>query len=580
MSPAQDPSRRGPFTLRTERLGPLPIVNHFLARLGLEEVLEKHVPTHDRRVSFPYARGLGVLLRSIIVEREPIYRQQETVRTFAPAMYGLDPEAVARLSDDRIGRALDRLFDADRAAVLTETVVAVGKRFGVRFEELHNDSTTIRFCGQYHVAKGRRMRGQRAPCITYGYSKDHRPDLKQLLFSLTTSADGGVPVQFRCADGNTNDSVTHIETWEALRQVSGTADFLYVADCKLCTRENMDYIDRQRGRFVTVLPRSRLEDAEFRKWIQTNEPAWEKVWDRPNPRRKGGPRDRWFVCRAHIPSREAWPVTWVWSALLGLRHEQSRRERIAAAIEELSDLNRRLENPKSRLRKASEVDKKVEKTLGRHKVFRYLKVRRKVREEHRFRQMRSGRPGPGTPYRRITRRRWELEWAHHEDAIAYDRKSDGMYPLLTNDKTLTPAQVLEAHKGQPTIEKRFEQTKTVHEIAPVCLKNEGRIEALFVLYFLGLLVQALIERELRLAMKREKIEELPLYPEERRCKRPTTEQVLRLFSHAQQHALRRNGRLVQAFPPQLTDLQRQILSLLGVPERAFRPSGGLPKSPR
>jgi transposase len=552
-------------------LGPLPIVNHFLARVGLEDILEKYVPTHDRRVGFPYARGLGVLLRSIIVEREPIYRQQETVRTFAPALYGLDPEGVERLGDDRIGRALDRLFDADRAAVLTEVVIAVGQRFGVRFEELHNDSTTIRFCGQYRAAKGRRLRGKRAPCITYGYSKDHRPDLKQLLFSLTTSADGSVPVQFRCADGNTNDSVTHIETWEALRQVSGKADFLYVADSKLCSRENMDYLDRRHGRFVTVLPRSRLEDREFRKWIQTNVPAWEKVWDRPNPRRKGGPRDRWYVCRAPLLSREAWPVTWVFSPLLGLRQEQSRRERIAGAMEELTDLNRRLANPKSRLRRATEVDKRVEKILGRRKVGRYLKVRRTVREEHRFRQMRGGRPGPETPYRRITRRRWALEWTEDHDAIEYDRKSDGMYPLLTNDKTLTPTQVLEAHKGQPTIEKRFEQTKTVHEIAPVCLKNEGRIEALFVLYFLGLLVQALIERQLRMAMKQEKIEELPLYPEERRCKRPTTEQVLRLFSHAQRHILLRAGRIVQVFPPDMTELQKQVVGLLGVSPRAFRP---------
>ena len=65
------------------------------------------------------------------------------------------------------------------------------------------------------------------------------------------------------------------------------------------------------------------------------------------------------------------------------------------------------------------------------------------------------------------------------------------------------------------IEKRFEQTKTVHEIAPVLLKNEGRIEALITLYFLALLVQAIIERELRLAMKRDNIRELPLYPEQR-----------------------------------------------------------------
>lgn len=565
-------SRSSRFDLVTERLGPLPIINNFLQRIGLEELLEKHVPTKDRRCVVPYAKGLGVLLRSIIVEREPIYRQQETVLTFAPTMYGLGQDEMDKVGDDRIGRALDRLFDADRAALLTEAIVAVGKRFKVCFNQLHNDSTTIRFCGQYRLAKGRRIRGRRAPCVTYGYSKDHRPDLKQLLFSMTTSADGGVPVQFRCSDGNTNDSQTHIETWEALRQVAGRVDFLYVADSKLCTRENMDHIDRQGGRFVTVIPRSRLEDGEFRKWIQTHEPEWEKVWDRPNPRGKGGLRDRWYVFRAPLPSREAWPVIWVWSSLLAIRQEQRRRERIATATQQLEELKQRLAGPKTRLRKAAEVERRIEQILDRNHVARYMKVRRTARLEHSFRQTQRGRPGPKTSYRKITRRRWDVVWSLDEEAIEYDRKSDGMYPLLTNDRDLPASRVLEAHKGQPTIEKRFEQTKSVHEIAPVFLKNEDRIEGLFTLYFLGLLVQALIERELRQAMKREKIAELPLYPEQRLCKRPTTEQVLRLFSLVERHVLLRRGEVVQVFDAKLTDLQRQVIDLLGVPERAFIPA--------
>src|SRR5208282_4727147 len=117
----------------------------------------------------------------------------------------------------------DRLFEADRAALLTEVVLAVVKRFAVQLEQLHNDSTSIAFCGQYRDARSVSKSGQRAPAITYGYSKDHRPDLKQLLFILTTDADGGVPVQFRTADGNTNDSITHIETWTTLRSVVGRA---------------------------------------------------------------------------------------------------------------------------------------------------------------------------------------------------------------------------------------------------------------------------------------------------------------------------------------------------------------------
>ena len=553
--------------VRCERLGPLPLVNHFLDRLGVEALFERFVPRPRVRRTLDPARALGVLLRSIIVEREPIYRQQETVRRFAPGAFGLQLDEVRRLSDDAVGRALDRLFDADRGTMLTELVVAVRKRFGVGFRELHNDSTSIKLTGQYVRARGRSMRGRRAPWITYGHSKDHRPDLKQLLFILTTSADGGIPVQFRSGDGNLNDAKTHIETWDALSAVVGGPDFLYVADSKLCTRENMDHIDRRRGRFVTVIPRSRLEDGEFREWIQTHEPPWEAVWNRPNPRRKGGPRDLWRAFKYHLPSREAWPVIWVSSSLLALAQDRSRRERLARADQELDKLKKKLDGPRPRTR--PRVLQNVEKILGKLRVERYLKVEVKETYEEKFKQERPGRSGPDTRYRRIRRRRLKMTWQVDEAKIAYDRKSDGMYPLLTNDRALTPAQVLEAHKRQPTIERRFEQTKTVHEIAPVLLKNEGRIEALFFLYFIALMAQALIERDLRRAMKRENIEELPLYPEERRSRRPTSEQVLRLFSLAERHVILHRGEAVKTCEPELTDLQRLVLRLLAVPTAAY-----------
>lgn len=536
----------------------------------MAEVLERFVPTHDRRCRLSYAQGLGVLLRSIIVEREPIYRQGEVVQDFAAGLFGVPAGNVQNLADDRIGRALDRLFDADRGALLTQVVVQAAKRFDIRFDRLHNDTTSICFTGQYRQAKGRSLRGKRAPWITYGYSKDHRPDLKQLIFLLTTTADGGVPVQFRREDGNASDSLTHIQTWDTLRQITGRSDFLYVADSKLCSQDNMEHIDRHKGRFVTVLPRSRMEDEQFRKWIQKREPEWELVWDHPHPRRKYGPRDRWWVFRDPIPSCEAWPVIWVKSSLLALRQDQTRREQLARAKEALEDLKARLAAPRSRIRKASQIQKEIQEIFGRVTSGNYLEVHKKKIEIHRFRQQHRGRPGPQTTYKRLTRRRWDLVWTVNEPAVAYDKKSDGMYPLLTNDRKLKPAQVLEAHKGQPVLEKRFEQCKSIYEIAPVLLKNEGRIEALFFLYFLALLVQALIERQLRLAMKKNKIRELPLYPEERLCKHPTTEQVLRLFSLAQRNVLLEKDRVVQVFESEFTPLQRQALQLLNVPPRAFQ----------
>ena len=558
-----------PFELASERLGPLPLLNHFIARLGLAELLDRAVPTSDGRCRLAYARGIGVLLRSIATEREPVYRLAEVVSTFAPEGFELTAEEAARLTDDAVGRSLDRLFDADRASLTTEVVVAAQQRFSLCLSELHNDSTTVRFCGQYARAKGRSIRGKRAPYITYGYSKDRRPDLKQLLFILTTTADGGVPVQFRSEAGNASDSRTHEETWEALRLAVGGPDFLYVADSKLCSADAMEYIDGEGGRFICVLPRSRGEDAEFRAWIQDHKPIWEKVRDRENPKGKGKPRDRFWVVRYRVPSAEGWPLIWVSSSLLRLKQAQSRRERIASAEQDLSDLAETLAGPRCRLRSRYEVRKKIDEILERHHAKRYLKVSLKQVAEHSYRQEKRGRPGPETKYVRDTKKRFQLTWTLDEDTIAYDHVSDGMYPLVTNDRSLSAAEVFEAHKRQPEVEKRFLDAKSTLEIAPVLLKNEARVEALFFCYFLALLLCALIERELRLAMQREGISELPLYPEERVTSRPTSQQIFRLFGLAERHTLMKDGEVVQVFEPQLTELQKQVLDLLGVPLTAY-----------
>jgi len=558
------------FTLHRERLGPLPVINHFLRKSGLLGRLDEFIPTMDKRCALPYASGLGILLRSILVEREPIYRIYETAQAFAPSELGINSGEMSRLRDDQIGRALDHLFDADRGTLLTHIVVDVAKKFGIDFQELHNDSTTVSFTGQYRGAHGRIIRSRRGLWVTYGFNKDHRPDLKQLLFILTTTADGGIPVQFRCADGNTADVTTHLETWRVLKQVSGRADFLYVADSKLCDTLTMEAIEKEGGRFVTVLPRSRREDSEFREWIQSHDPPWEEVRDRPNPRGKALPRDIWQAFQYALPSREGWPVIWVYSTLLALHQQSSRRDRLKRAQQDLDDFQKCLAGPRSRYRSRHEAQKKAEGIVKRCGVSRYLQVKVIQKKEHRFRQESSGRPGTKTRYRRLTRKRLSLEQELNIKAIAYDRKSDGMYPLLTNDNDLTPQQVLEAHKRQPTIEKRFSQIKSVLEIKPVCLKNEGRIEAFFLIYFLGLLVQTLVERELRQAMKREKIKSLPIYPEERACSRPTAEQIFRLFSLTEKAVLMKNKKVVQVFDPELTALQKQILQLLGLKNSIYK----------
>ncbi len=112
---------------------------------------------------------------------------------------------------------------------------------------------------------------------------------------------------------------------------------------------------------------------------------------------------------------------------------------------------------------------------------------------------------------------------------------------------LAAAQGLKAHKRRPGTEKRLQKIKTVHEIAPALLKDEGRIEALFFPYFAALVVLALIEREIRCARKRESAKELPIYPEERQSRRPSSEQILLLFGLAERHFLLQEDQVVHTF---------------------------------
>jgi transposase len=473
------------------------------------------------------------------------------------------------LNDDRVGRALDRLFDADRASLLTDVVVRTIREFDVDLEQLHNDSTTITFAGDYRAAHGQKRRGRSTLHITRGYNKDHRPDLKQLLWILTVSADGAVPIHFRAQDGNTTDDQTHIETWNTLRRLVGRSDFLYVADSKLCTRPALSHIAAQGGRFLTVLPRTRREDSWFRDWIQTHQPDWVEAIRRSHPGHSAP--DLYRVVESPLLSAEGYRIIWVWSSQKAEKDQRARQEQMEKAILALEGLETRLRGKRSRFRDSAAVAQAAEAALRTCGATRWVSFEIEEVLDDSFRQEKLGRPGASTRYLRQRHRRFHLTWQPCTDHIDYDAHTDGMFPLLTNWKEVAAVELLKKYKYQPQLEKRHEQLKTVHVVAPVLLKSVTRIEALLLLYFLVLLVDALIERQIRRGMTANKVPSLPLYPEARLCRAPTTDRILELFSDLRRHELRRGTRLIQTFSPELSDLQKHVLSLLDVPFSAYPP---------
>ena len=217
------------------------------------------------------------------------------------------------------------------------------------------------------------------------------------------------------------------------------------------------------------------------------------------------------------------------------------------------------------------MNKEVDEILDRHRVRELLLVSIAEQEHETFRQTTRGRPTANTKYRRKVDTRYGLTWETDTLLLEQALAGDGVFPLITNITDWTPLDVLQAYKRQPTIEKRFSQLKTDFCVAPIYLKSVKRIVGLLAVYFFALMVQALIERELRLAKRSTDIESLPLYAEGRPCFRPATRRVLDVFEPLSRHTLTvADNDEIETCTTELSLIHRQILKLLKVSPQQYR----------
>lgn len=550
------------LTLDSREIGALPLINHFLDRLGLHGLLAHALPEHKNR-KLQHAEAILLFVRNILIERTPLYKVAEWVRRFDQALVGLTDAPPAALNDDRVGRSLDALFDADRASLLTTIVMRAIDRFDIDVSQLHNDSTTVTVYGEYAAQQSQRKH-KRSIALTYGHNKDHRPDLKQLLFTLTVSRDGAVPIHYKSYDGNTTDNTTHIHTWETLRRITGRNDFIYVADSKLCTRAQMDHITQEGGRFISILPENRKECSWFKKWFRTHSIQWREILRRPDHRKPESAEHIYWGYESPMPSREGYRIIWILSSQKQEQDAKNRQRRIEKTISALDALKQKVGTGKWKSK--DRIEESVKAILQKHQSENWFEWKMIGDRKETYKQKGRGRPGKNTEYIKVSKETWSFEAMPSTARILHDGETDGLFPLITNieAKDLSMAEVLRKYKFQPYIEKRHQQLKSVFDAAPVFLKRSHRIEALMFVYFLVLLVNALIERELRLAMRRNNIRFLPLYPEKRKCRHPATARILALFSNQRKHILTQGGQTLRVFYDSLSRLQKTVLNLLNV----------------
>ena len=144
---------------------------------------------------------------------------------------------------------------------------------------------------------------------------------------MNITADGNVPLTFDLFDGNRTDDTTHIPNWNALREFLEEEDFIYIADCKLCSRKNLNHIHEHGGIFITIVPKNRSEVKGFYEFLKTNPIKWEYACETPNSRKKSD-AIIYKTCEGE-KSKTGYRIIWVHSSAKELQDKRRRENKIA-----------------------------------------------------------------------------------------------------------------------------------------------------------------------------------------------------------------------------------------------------------
>lgn len=548
-------------TLTKFVLGAHPLIEHFIKRLRIREIISTYLRS-DKRMRLDDAQALTVLIHNILTTPSALYELQDWLHPLDVEKLGLTPQESRFIQDDRMGRALARFYNSRHKDVFFHLALRAIKVFALDCSRMHNDTTTVTFAGKYPGWSVEEL-------LTHGKNKDHRPDLKQLVLGLSVTADGAVPLLHRVYSGNQTDDRLHPANHQALQKLLQRVDFIYVADCKLATEENLQKISAWSGLFVSVMPRTWSEDQRFREKVTRNEVHWKHLLSRRNNRQPDSQLDRYYVAEGDYKTSHGYRLHWIRSSQKAEQDAATRSRQLERALEDLRSIQTKLNTYHLKTRK--QIAQRIEGLLKDAQCETRIKYQIHAAREYKHVYQKKGRPTKDTPQKVTWREIFSISFGIDAAAVEDEKKADGVFPLITNlDSETHPAKkVLEIYKFQPFLEKRFSQMKTYHEIAPMYLKRDERVVAYLHMHVMALMVGALIERTLRRAMARKKLASIPIYPEGRPCPAPTIFDVVRLFRNVERYEAQ-VGQDTSVFPAELTDAQKQVLELLEVPFAGYQ----------
>lgn len=518
-------------------LGSLSVVRGMLRRLGTEEIIDRTCQIREV-APLTHGRVIDVLVANRLSAPRPLCHVEDWAQHWA--VEEVFAAAAHLLNDDRLGRALDAIFP--HLETLKRSVAwAAIDTFGIDTSQFHWDFTSLSVFGAYEDQSGE------GPAVTYGHSKAHRPDLKQIMIGTGVTADGAVPLYHTAEDGSTAEVARAVGAMESLKQVARRDDLLLVGDTKLISIKNILAAGKVGVHFCAPAPAStdlreafgQIPRAEFQPLTYTS------------GRENSKPADERAV---FLGAERSW-------TLADRKSKESVTVRRLFVISSEEQVACR-KNRTRQMEKAEAVLRKVERNLGTHWYDTPEKVRLKVEEalkDCRVRPFYQTEIGQGTD-------KPTFRWNRDQEAIAHAEALDGFYVLVTNLSAAEydPSQVLQLYKGQHRVERRFHDSKGPLAVSPLFLKNNERIAALVFVVWLALLVYCLIEREVRKAVA-DQGGKLKGLISGGTALRPTGANILRVFEYLLLIYVP-GAKQLQVQAPDLSPIQRRLHQILGIPQ--------------
>jgi transposase len=481
-----------PPTIEVYPVHHLPILKAYADQLGLVSLINHYVPT-EMEVD------AGTVVLALVVDtlsgRSPLYRLEEFFAQHDTALLlgkAVPPHA---LNDDTAGRVLDRLYDFGTMRLFTACAVRAAMRFGLERRSVHFDTTSRSVWGEYQFAETQDLPFQ----ITYGYSKDKRPDLKQFVLS-TLCVDRAVPIWGKPEDGNASDKTLNTTLLSEIAQLLAQygvqpGAYIYIADAALVTEDSLAAL--RDTLFITRLPATYSECGRIiAEAVAHND--WKEVGVlAQTPPTKHRPGTFYKVAEGEVTLYgKTYRAVVVHSSSQDQRRQQHLEREIRAASATLAATVHAAARQEYFCQ--ADAEAAAAKLRALQSAYHWVEVEVKERPTYG-----PGRPSSKQP-RVVKALRYSLQVTLHEqsESIARKRQETGCFVLLTNVPTAgemahTAGDVLQAYKEQHGIEQNYGFLKDPLIVNSVFLKKPERIEALGLVLLLALLLWRLVERTLR-----------------------------------------------------------------------------------